>query len=89
MRSDDCYYLLSVELAGFYFCSRLHSLPRREDGGCSGGLLAVIVLMAAVSVWMNHILQPFRLTEAVAIVGLSNAAFLILCASFNDRVIWR
>jgi len=54
-----------------------------------GGLLAVIVLMAAASVWMNRILQPFRLTEAVAIVGLSNAAFLILCASFSGPAIGR
>lgn len=53
------------------------------------GLLAVMVLVAALSVWMNDILKPFRLAEAVAVVGLSNALFLLFCAALSGSVAWQ
>lgn len=54
-----------------------------------GGLALVVVLVAIVSVWMNRLLQDFVWGEAVAVVCVANAAFLLVCGLAGGALVWR
>jgi len=50
-----------------------------------GAVLVTIVLVGFASVWIYRLLHGFGMMEAFAIVCLSNAAFLWLCAIFSGE----
>jgi len=54
-----------------------------------GGLVLVVVLVAVLSVWMYRLLQGFALAEAIAVVCLSNALFLLVCGLVQGEFVWR
>lgn len=53
-----------------------------------GGLIAVVALIAVLSVWLNEWMQGVELEEAAAVFGLANAVFLLIF-SFGNHSTWR
>lgn len=54
-----------------------------------GGLVVIVILVAIVSVWLNSVLQGFALSDAIAVVCLSNAVFLLICGLSGGGFVWR
>jgi drug/metabolite transporter (DMT)-like permease len=52
------------------------------------GLLAVVVLVGVASVWMHRLLRSFRVVDAVAVVCLSNALFLVIWCVVSRSFVW-
>jgi hypothetical protein len=50
---------------------------------------AAVVLVGLASVWLYRVLGGFALTEAIAVVGLANAVFLLLWSAVLEEVVWR
>jgi drug/metabolite transporter (DMT)-like permease len=57
------------------------------------GRLAVVcvavVLVGLASVWLYRMLRGFGFACAMAVVGLSNAAFLLASSAARDEMVWR
>jgi drug/metabolite transporter (DMT)-like permease len=69
-------------------------LPLRFSGSARGWItLAVVcvgvVLVGLTSVWLYRSLRGFGLAEAVAVVGLANAVFLLVWNAVREDVVWR
>jgi len=50
---------------------------------------AVVVLVGFASVWMYRVLRGFGFAEAIAIVGVANAVFLLGWSAVRGEVVWR
>jgi drug/metabolite transporter (DMT)-like permease len=69
-------------------------LPLEFSGSIRGRVLlalvcAVVVLVGLASVWMYRLLREFNLAEAVAIVGVANAIFLLGWSGVCGHGVWR
>jgi hypothetical protein len=69
-------------------------LPLGFSGSIRGRVLlaivcAVVVLVGFASVWMYGLLRGFRFAEAIAIVGVANAVFLLGCSAVRGEGVWR
>jgi drug/metabolite transporter (DMT)-like permease len=69
-------------------------LPLEFSGSIRGRVLlalvcAVVVLVGLASVWMYRLLREFNLAEAVAIVGVANAIFLLGWSGVCGDGVWR
>jgi drug/metabolite transporter (DMT)-like permease len=68
-------------------------LPLDVPGALRGrvmivSVLAVVVLVGIASVWMHRLLRGFRVVDAVAIVCLSNAVFLVVWCLVSQSFVW-
>ena len=50
---------------------------------------ATVVLVGLASVWLYRLLRGFGLAEAMAVVGVSNAVFLLVWSAVRVEVVWR
>lgn len=69
-------------------------LPLDFSGSVRGRFMLALVCVAVVlvglaSVWLYRQLRGVRFAEAIAIVGLANALFLLSCSVVREDVVWR
>jgi hypothetical protein len=50
---------------------------------------ASVVLAGLASVWMYGLLRGFAFADAIAVVGVANAAFLLVWSVVREEVVWR
>ena len=50
---------------------------------------AAVVLVGLASVWLFRLLRGFALANAIAVVGLANAVFLLVWSAVREEVVWR
>jgi drug/metabolite transporter (DMT)-like permease len=50
---------------------------------------AAVVLVGLASVWMYRLLRELSFADAIAVVGLTNAAFLLVWSAVREEVVWR
>jgi drug/metabolite transporter (DMT)-like permease len=51
-------------------------------------ICAAVIMVGIASVWLYRLLQQFKLSDAIAVVCLPNAAFLLICAQASGTVVW-
>src|SRR5271168_3663418 len=49
---------------------------------------AAVILAGIASVWLYRLLQQFELSDAAALVCLSNAVFLLICGWVKGAIVW-
>jgi drug/metabolite transporter (DMT)-like permease len=69
-------------------------LPLGFSGSVHGLLMLTVVCVAVVlvgfaSVWLYRLLRGFALADAIAVVGLANAAFLLVWSAVREGFVWR
>jgi drug/metabolite transporter (DMT)-like permease len=69
-------------------------LPLQFSGSTRGWMMlavvcAAVVLVGLASVRLYRLLRGFGLAEAVAVVGLANAVFLLVWSAVRGDVVWR
>jgi drug/metabolite transporter (DMT)-like permease len=69
-------------------------LPLDFSGSVRGWVMLAVVCAAVVavglaSVWLYQLLPGFGLADAVAVVGLANAVFLLVWSGVHENVVWR
>ena len=69
-------------------------LPLQFSGSARGWMMlavvcAAVVLVGLASVWLYRLLRGFGLADAVAVVGLANAVFLLAWSAVREDVVWR
>jgi hypothetical protein len=69
-------------------------LPLEVSGSFRGrvmtGIVGAAVVSAGVSsVWLYRLLREIRMVKAIALVGLANALFFLICAALRDGIVWR
>jgi drug/metabolite transporter (DMT)-like permease len=69
-------------------------LPLEISGSLRGrlmvGLVGVaVVLVGVTSVWLYRLLGEIGWVEGIALLGLTNALFLLVCSGFLERMVWR
>jgi hypothetical protein len=69
-------------------------LPLQFSGSVRGRLMQAAVCVAVVvvgvsSVWLYRLLRGWTLAEALAIVCLSNAVFLLVSSAFRGELVWQ
>ena len=69
-------------------------LPLGFSGSVRGWIMlgvvgAAVVVVGVASVWMYRLLREFGLVDAIAIVGLVNAFFLLAVSAARQDVVWR
>jgi hypothetical protein len=69
-------------------------LPLQFSGSARGWILLAVVCVAVVleglaSVWLYRLLRGFGLADAVAVVGLANAVFLMVWSAVREDFVWR
>jgi hypothetical protein len=69
-------------------------LPFEFSGSARGWVMlaivcAAVVLVGLASVWLYRLLHGIALVDAVAVVGLANAGFLLGWSAVRDDVVWR
>jgi hypothetical protein len=50
---------------------------------------AAVVLVGLASVWLYQLLRGFAFADAIAVVGVANAAFLLVWSVVREEVVWR
>ncbi len=50
---------------------------------------AAVVLVGLASVWLYRLLRGFALADAIAVVGLANAVFLLVWSAVREEIVWR
>lgn len=50
---------------------------------------AAVVLVGLASVWLYRLLRGVALADALAVVGLANAGFLLVWSAVREEVVWR
>jgi drug/metabolite transporter (DMT)-like permease len=48
-----------------------------------------VVVVGLASVWLYRLLRGVALAEAIAVLGLSNAAFLLMWSAVREDLVWR
>jgi drug/metabolite transporter (DMT)-like permease len=69
-------------------------LPLAFSGSARGWVMlavvcAAVVLVGLASVWLYRLLRGFALADAIAVVGLANAVFLVVWSAVREGVVWR
>jgi hypothetical protein len=69
-------------------------LPLQFSGSPRGRAMlalvcAVVVLVGSASVWLYRLLGDVVVVQAVALVGMSNAAFLMVCSFVHEDMVWQ
>jgi drug/metabolite transporter (DMT)-like permease len=68
-------------------------LPLSFSSSARGNAMIAVVCTAVIlagiaSVWLYRLLQQFKLADAVALVCLSNAVFLLICGCVREAIVW-
>ena len=50
---------------------------------------AAVILVGLSSVWLYRLLRGFAFADAIAVVGLANAVFLLVWSAVREEVVWR
>ncbi len=50
---------------------------------------AAVVVVGLASVWLYRLLREFDFADAIAVVGLANAVFLLVWSAVREEVVWR
>jgi hypothetical protein len=50
---------------------------------------AAVVLVGVTSVWLYRLLGEIRWVEGIALAGLMNGLFLLVCSAFLEAMVWR
>jgi drug/metabolite transporter (DMT)-like permease len=50
---------------------------------------AAVVVVGLASVWLYRLLRGFALANAIAVVGLANAVFLLVWSAVREEMVWR
>jgi hypothetical protein len=53
-----------------------------------GGVCAAVVLVGLASVWLYELQQGTKFLEALAVAGVANAIFLLLCCVIHEDMVW-
>jgi drug/metabolite transporter (DMT)-like permease len=82
---------LAPAVAGFG--GLLLLLPLSLSNSARGnGMIAIVstavILVGVSSIWLYRLLQQFELPDAAAVICLSNAALLLLCAGISRAIVW-
>jgi drug/metabolite transporter (DMT)-like permease len=69
-------------------------LPLQFSGSVRGWMMlavvcAAVVLVGLAGVWLYRLLRGFGLADAIAVVGLANAVFLLGWSYVHEDVVWR
>jgi hypothetical protein len=69
-------------------------LPLEFSGSVRGRLMqgavcVAVVLVGLSSVWLYRLLRGWTLAEALAVVGLSSAVFLLACSAVRGELVWQ
>src|SRR5882757_1911508 len=69
-------------------------LPLQFSGSARGWMMlavvcAAVVLVGLASVWLYRLLRGIGLADAIAVVGLANAVFLLGFSYVHEDVVWR
>jgi drug/metabolite transporter (DMT)-like permease len=69
-------------------------LPLQFSGSVRGQIMLAVVCVAAVvvgiaSVWLYRLLRGVALVKAIAVVGLANAAFLLVWSAVREELVWQ
>jgi drug/metabolite transporter (DMT)-like permease len=69
-------------------------LPLQFSGSARGWMMlavvcAAVVLVGLASVWLYRSLRGFGLAEAIAVMGLANAVFLLVWNAIREDFVWR
>jgi hypothetical protein len=69
-------------------------LPLELSSSARGRTMLAIVCVAVVvvglaSVWLYRLLRGFAWADAVAVLGLANAAFLLAWSAVHEEIVWR
>ncbi len=69
-------------------------LPLELSSSLPGRTMLAVVCVAVVvvglaSVWLYRLLRGFAWADAVAVVGLANAAFLLAWSAVHEEIVWR
>jgi hypothetical protein len=69
-------------------------LPLEISGSLRGRLMvglvgAAVVLVGVTSVWLYRLLGEIRWVEGIALAGLMNGLFLLVCSAFLEAMVWR
>jgi hypothetical protein len=54
-----------------------------------GAVCLAVVAVGLSSVWLYRLLRGMTLAEALAVVCLSNALFLLVCSAVREGLVWR
>jgi hypothetical protein len=69
-------------------------LPLAFSNSARGWMMLALVCAAVVavglaSVWLYRLLRGFDFADAIAVVGLANAVFLLVWSAVREEVVWR
>jgi len=69
-------------------------LPLQFSGSARGWTMlsivcAAVVLVGLANVWLYHLLRGFAFADAIAVVGVANAAFLLVWSAVREDLVWR
>jgi drug/metabolite transporter (DMT)-like permease len=54
-----------------------------------GAVCAAVIVVGISSVWLYRLLRRVNLADAVAVVGISNAVFLLAWGGIREEIVWR
>jgi hypothetical protein len=54
-----------------------------------GAVCVAVVLVGLSSVWLYRLLRGWALADALAVVGLSNGVFLLVCSAVRSELVWQ
>ena len=85
-------HLLVPALAGLG--GLLLLLPLDFSGSMRGWVMlavvcATVVVVGIASVWLYRLLRGLALTDAIAVVGIANAVFLLAWSAVREEMVWR
>ena len=85
-------HLLVPALAGLG--GLLLLLPLDFSGSMRGWVMlavvcAAVVVLGIASVWLYRLLRGLALTDAIAVVGIANAVFLLAWSAVGEEIVWR
>ena len=52
-------------------------------------IAGAIIVVGICSVWLYRLLHGIHLADAIAVIGIANAAFLLLCAATRGELAWK
>ncbi len=68
-------------------------LPLQPSGSLRGRVmlalvLAAVVLVGIASVWLYRLLGEIPVVQSIAVVGVANGLFLLICSAVHEDMVW-
>jgi hypothetical protein len=68
-------------------------LPLQSSGSLRGRVmlalvLAAVVLVGIASVWLYRLLGEIPVVQSIAVVGVANGLFLLICSAVHEDMVW-